>query len=89
MEIYGYKKSAYTWSWSNTVFQLSSVSGPGRLGLAVWLLPWKDPAGRRSPLTTAKTDPAACRTLLRRPVERPSLPQTLKSFFSVFSLTLT
>lgn len=69
MEIYGYRKSAYTWSWSHAIFQLSSVSGPGRLGLGVWLSPWKDPAGRRSPLMTAKMDPVACRILLRSLVE--------------------
>lgn len=50
--------------------QLSSASGRGRRGPAVWPSPWKDPAGRRSPSTTTKTDRAACRTSLRSPVEK-------------------
>lgn len=50
--------------------QLSSVSGRGRQALAAWPSPWKDPAGQRCPSTTAKTDPAGCRTLLRSPVDK-------------------
>lgn len=55
---------------TSLIYQPSSASGRGRQGPAVWPSPWKDPAGRRSPSTTAKTDPAASRTSPRSPVEQ-------------------
>lgn len=55
---------------TSLIYQPSSASGRGRQGPAVWPLPWKDPAGQRSPSTTAKTDPAASRTSPRSPVQQ-------------------
>lgn len=51
-------------------YQLSSVSGRGRRGPAVCPSLLKDPAGRRSLSTTAKTDPVASHTSLKSPVEK-------------------
>lgn len=48
--------------------QPSSASGRVRPAPAVCPSPWRVPAGRRSPSTTVKTDPAGSPTWLRSPV---------------------